>query len=87
MKDEQKGHTPMTDAELLRELRTDIRDMRLELKENALANNTEHKELFAKIACVDKVGGINAVKLGGFTAVIAIFFSGLVGFGFNVFAR
>jgi hypothetical protein len=81
-----KGSAPMTDAEVLREMRQDIRDLHTKFDGVIQARYDDKLELISEIGKIDKVSSINTVKLHAFTAGIAIFFSGVVGFGFHVFA-
>ena len=76
----------MTQSEMLRELRQDIRGLHNKIDANNDANHTAHAELHKEMSKVSERTGINSTKLGFFLVFIPILVSGLVGFSFRVMA-
>ena len=81
-----EGIKVMTDAEMLRELRQDIRDLNNKIDNHNKVNNDAHTDLLKQVAEIDKKSGVNAAKLSVYVVFITVFGAGLVNFGFHKLA-
>ena len=77
----------MTDAEMLRGLREDIRDLHGKIDKYTNDNHTAHMDLQKQLAGIDKKSGINATKIGIFVTAVTIFVAGAVNAAFHMISK
>jgi hypothetical protein len=76
----------MTQSEMLRELRQDIRDMNNKIDESNRENNKSHADFQKQLAKIDKASSINTTKLVMLVSVLSIVIAGAVNYGFHTIA-
>ena len=83
MTERTKG-SEMTQSEILREMRQDIRDLHNKIDDNNKDNNKSHTDFQKQLSAVDKNSSINTVKLGGFVTLISLVVAGVVNYSIYV---
>ena len=76
----------MTQSEILREMRQDIRDLHGKIDDSNKDNNKSHTDFQKQLAAIDKKSSINTVKLGGFVTFITLVVASVVNYGFHTLA-
>ncbi|MBU8921768.1 MAG: hypothetical protein KOO63_08110 [Bacteroidales bacterium] len=82
MNEQTKG-SEMTQVEMIREMRQDIRDLHGKIDRHVCANNKDSAEIKKMVAHVDKNSSVNTTKLSVFLSMLTIIIAGAVSFGFN----